>query len=162
MQAAKLTVLVSVSNQGVRDQISQFVAAAGYAVLEAEQMAQAEAVVIGARAPVAVLITDGPARGAAEFISLMSGRQRWLRALVISAHPAAVNKELIPDERVAFIEKPFAWRELNFRLAECVNASQIARHQELLRWSAQVIDECERAFELCGFSSSAARRRSVA
>jgi DNA-binding response OmpR family regulator len=164
MQASgKVTVLVSLHNQALRGQVSQFIAQAGYEVLEAASPARAESIANSHPGSIAVLLTDAPPRGAAEILSSANYRQRWMTALVISGDPAAVNEEAVPDPRLAFIEKPFAWRQLRRELAERITASQAARHRELLCWSAQVMDECERVFQQLGYGhlSPGGSRRSA-
>ncbi len=64
-----------------------------------------------------------------------------MTGLVITTHPEAIMLETTGDARMAFIEKPFAWRHFRLRLAECMGAS-LKNHQEsLMRTSQQLVEE---------------------
>jgi DNA-binding response OmpR family regulator len=107
-------VLVSIAAEALRLQVVDFLNRCGLHVLEAGTASQLLEITKHDCA-IALLLADMPVE---EAPGLLRATARWdLRALVISGDPDFINRELVPDPGVHFIEKPFSWCELGDKIA---------------------------------------------
>ncbi len=110
------TVLLSVQQESLRFQIREFLASAGYHVLEAFTDADTTGILQESPEEVDLLLADRRIESAIGFVREVARVRRGIRVLFISGDPEDVNRMLLPDEEVGFIEKPFAWRELRTKI----------------------------------------------
>ena len=106
------TVLLSIPQDAVRQQISDFLARTGCRTLAASTELEAMGIAESHYGAIDVLLCDMPAYEGSRLVRDLGRLCPGLKALFISGDPVSVNRELFPDPNVAFIEKPFAWREL--------------------------------------------------
>ncbi len=139
-----LAVLVTTPNAAVRRQISAFIHITGRAALEATDERQARKIANEYQGDIHVCLVEGGPESALAILGPTRKRHPSMTALVISAHPESIVAKTTADAAVAFIEKPFSWRVLDYRLAERVYTSLRARHQSLVQQSAELVDDCVR------------------
>ncbi len=106
------TVLLLVHSEALRVQVRGFLGDAGVRVVEG--LATSEVLDLSEQfwQGIDLLLTD--ASPALVHQAICRGSRT--NALVISSHPENINRELMPEPRVNFIEKPFAWRELKDKI----------------------------------------------
>ncbi len=121
-------VLVSIASEGLRLQVVEFLNRCGLPVIEAETGLDPT------ESAIALFLTDMRVEDAPVLMREAARHRPDLRALVISGDPEYVNRELVPDLSVHFIEKPFAWCELSEKIAKLmrppVRSAQAARSEE--------------------------------
>ncbi len=133
-----LGILVATPNTVVRRQIREFVEKSGMLPLDAAGKAQALEIADGHRGELHVCLVEGQPEWALAILSGTRRRYPFMTGLVMTNHPESVMAEANGSAQLAFIEKPFSWRELSFRLAERVSASLQARHAMLMRDAAAI------------------------
>lgn len=109
-------VLVSIAAEGLRLQVIEFLNRCGLRVLEAD--AESEVLDFAERdCAIRLLLADARLDDAPRLVREATRRRPDIRALVISGDPEFINRELVPDPCVHFIEKPFSWCELGDKIA---------------------------------------------
>lgn len=109
-------VLVSIAAEGLRLQVVEFLNRCGLPVLEAETGSELLDITEN-ECVIALFLADMRVEDAPGLMREAARRRPDLHALVISSDPEYVNRELVPDPCVHFIEKPFAWCELGEKIA---------------------------------------------
>jgi DNA-binding NtrC family response regulator len=120
------TVLISVRHVPLLDQIRDFLQRAGYTVLESQSPVDALNMLSSPWCGIDLLLADATIRDAPQFVRQTISRQPRLKVLMISGDPDYVNRELMPEPEIAFIEKPFAWCELKHAIAELLTAQPVS------------------------------------
>jgi DNA-binding NtrC family response regulator len=110
------TVLLSIPQEAVRQQISEFLADAGCRTLAAATELEAMGIAERHYGAIDVLLCDMPPYEGSRLVHALGRQHPGLKALLICGDPECINRELLPDPNVAFIEKPFAWREFKHAL----------------------------------------------
>ncbi len=139
-----LTVLVVTPNEAVRQQICVFLTSTGVRVLEAGNVTETRAAVNEYRGEIHVCMVEGEPGFAKAVLARARKVHPFAKALVMTSHPECVMQKLKGTADLAFIEKPFAWRTLSLYVAKCIDANLRARHEMLMQWSSDLIDECTR------------------
>jgi DNA-binding NtrC family response regulator len=116
------TVLLAIVHEPLRLQISDFLSDLDLEVVEAGTASEILDIVRRAGSQNHLLLTDVAVAAGRDPASTVTSATPNVRALVISGDPEYVNRELVPDERIDFIEKPFAWRELGEKIAYLLDA----------------------------------------
>jgi len=115
---AARTVVISVRQASLLDQLCEFLRGAGYAVVAAASDDNPLQLLFRMPPDVDLLLADTPAAEASELARTAAAFRPGLKVLLISGDPDYVNRELIPDPAIGFIEKPFAWSSLGRRVAD--------------------------------------------
>lgn len=115
------TVLVSIAAEAFRRQIVNFLSARGLQVLEARCGSEVLELTEHAYA-IALFLADMPVEEAPGLLRAASRHRPDLRALVISGDPEYINRELVPDPCVHFIEKPFSWCEFSDKVTRLLRS----------------------------------------
>ena len=105
------TVLLAIQQWPLLEQIRSFLEASGYRVVEAAAVGTALQI-LNELCDVELLLSDAHGAHAADLASQATASRAGVKVLLISGEPDFVNRELIPQRDVGFIEKPFAWCEL--------------------------------------------------
>jgi DNA-binding response OmpR family regulator len=122
MHMAVRTVLISVRQASLLDQLCEFLRGAGYAVVAAASDGDTLQFLRGMPPEVDLLLADTPAADAPELARAAVTFRPGLKVLLISGDPDYVNRELVPDLGIGFIEKPFAWSSLGRTVAELLTS----------------------------------------
>lgn len=116
------TVLLSIPHLPVLQQVREFLRRAGYAVLVAASAADAMQLLAGPWCGIDLLLAETPLPTAAELAHEAVARRPGVRVLLISGEPDYINREFAPEPWIAFIEKPFAWNDLNRTISSLLSA----------------------------------------
>lgn len=116
------TVLISVQQAPLLDQIRDFLQHAGYAVLESASAEDTLHMLSHPWYRIDLLLADGTIREAQQLMRQAALFRPGLKVLLISGDPDYINRALMPELEIAFIEKPFAWRDLSCAIAELLTA----------------------------------------
>jgi DNA-binding response OmpR family regulator len=111
------TVLLAIEQWPLLEQIRRFLEADGYRVVEAAAVGTALEMLDQLR-EVELLLADVPLPYAAGLAGQAVERCAGIKVLLISGEPEFVNRELVPEAEIGFIEKPFAWCELKRTIDE--------------------------------------------
>ncbi len=104
---ARTSVLVSTRHQELQRQFCDILAEAGYACTAGDGTAEA------LHAPdVDLIIAEVQVEHTPVLAVRALAARPDLKLLFICSEPAYIGRALVPDRRVAFIEKPFAWDDL--------------------------------------------------
>ncbi|HOK45922.1 MAG TPA: hypothetical protein PLA43_05665 [Bryobacteraceae bacterium] len=122
-------VLVSIAAEGLRRQIVEFLSHCGLRVLEAgagheTPQAPEQSCSIG------LLIADARVHEAPKLVREAARHHPDIQLLVISGDPPWINRELVPDPCIHFIEKPFSWCELGDEVAGILGVAAFAAQQQ--------------------------------
>ena len=116
LQSDAGAVLVSIAAEGLRRQIIEFLSRCGLQVLEAGAGHEPPQISEHSCA-IGLLIADARVHDATKLVREAARRNPDIQALVISGDPAWINRELVPEPCIHFIEKPFSWCELGDEVA---------------------------------------------
>ncbi len=118
-------VLVSIAAEGLRLQVIEFLNRCGLRVLEAGT--ENEVLEFTEHdCAIGLLLADARVDDAPRLVREAARRSPDIRALVISGDPECINRELVPDPCVHFIEKPFSWCELGDKIARLLRPATAA------------------------------------
>jgi hypothetical protein len=107
-------ILVSIGSEVFREQIHFFLTGVGFSVWQDNWSTEAPAL---CNSEIDLLLTDAPIRDVVPLVQCaLSGGGPPLRVLVISAEPDYVCHALVPNPSIDFIEKPFAWQDLERKI----------------------------------------------
>jgi DNA-binding response OmpR family regulator len=121
-------VLISVQHAPLLEQIREFLRRAGHAVMVAVSAEDALQLLGGPWCNIDLLLAETPLRDAAELAREAVSRRPGVRVLLISGEPEYINRELMPELEIGFIEKPFAWRDLSEAIARLLSDGAAARN----------------------------------
>ncbi len=116
--AEKVVILLWIRNPELRRQLSEFLVAAGYACVDVTSPLPPDC---------GLLVAEVDLEQAAVLARSAPLDRPDLRLLLVCGEPAYVGRTLTADPRVAFIEKPFAWRELRQMILELLTPSGCRR-----------------------------------
>jgi response regulator RpfG family c-di-GMP phosphodiesterase len=108
------SVVVCIAGRELRLQVTEFLGRCGLSILEAETGGELRR--LGGR-EIVLVVADMPVQQAAKAVREAAWFKPELRTLLISSDPERINRELVPDPWIHFIEKPFAWCELGEKVA---------------------------------------------
>ncbi len=117
-------VLLSVYYQALGEQLRAFLTTMGYVVVEAASPGETLALLQAQTQKVDLLLADSSSQDAPALARQALRSRPGLKVLVISGEPGYVNRALMPQAGIAFLEKPFAWRVLK-RKVESLLACRI-------------------------------------
>jgi DNA-binding NtrC family response regulator len=115
---APRTVLISIRQAPLLDQIREFLQGVGYAVVAATSDDDTLQVLNRIPQDVDLLLADTPVADAPGLARTAVTSRPGLKVLLISGDPDYVNRELMPEAAIGFIEKPFAWCSLGRTVAD--------------------------------------------
>ncbi len=107
-------IVVCIAAGELRTQVTDFLSRSGFSVVETESGTDLRKF---AEREVALLLADTRIEQALNVVREAARLKQNMQVLLISGEPESINKELVPDPWVHFIEKPFAWCELHDRIA---------------------------------------------
>jgi hypothetical protein len=103
-------ILLSISCAALREQIRLFLAGVGLSVWDGNWPGNEPSVVFNSE--IDLLLSDAPIHEIMQLVQWLHADDPALKTLVISAEPEYICRALMPNPSVEFIEKPFAWRDL--------------------------------------------------
>ncbi len=109
-------VLLSVYYQALGEQLRTFLTGMGYVVVEAANPRETLELLEARTQKVDLLLADSSSQDAPALARQALRSRPGLKVLVISGEPGFVNRTLMPQTGIAFLEKPFAWRVLKRKL----------------------------------------------
>ena len=131
LQSDAGAVLVSIAAEGLRRQIIEFLSRCGLRVLEAGA-GHETARTSEHSCAIGLLIADARVHEAPRLVREAARHNPGIQVLVISGDPAWVNREIVPDPCIHFIEKPFSWCELGDEVAGILGVAVSAtQHAEI-------------------------------
>ncbi|MGE5568938.1 MAG: hypothetical protein ACM3S5_07880 [Rhodospirillales bacterium] len=116
LQSDAGAVLVSIAAEGLRRQVIEFLSRCGLRVLETGAGYEVPRTSEHCGA-IGLLIADARVHDVPRLLREAARHSPGIQALVISGDPAWVNREIVPDPCIHFIEKPFSWCELSDEVA---------------------------------------------
>jgi DNA-binding response OmpR family regulator len=105
-------VLVWVHREAFLCQLRDFLEGLGCVVVEAATGPEVLSVLAKPGFEADLLVADASSRDAAALARQAVQCRPALKVLMISSEPEYINRALVPEASIAFIEKPFAWCEL--------------------------------------------------
>ncbi len=131
------TVLLSVTQQWLLRQIREFLHGAGLSVMEAATEDVALRILCESRPEVGLLLLEASAQDAPRLARQAARCRPGMKILLLSSDPDFVNRALMPEAEVGFLEKPFAWCELKSKLDELMG-DEALRGERVMRTSFTV------------------------
>ncbi len=119
------TVLLSVTQQWLLRQIREFLHGAGLSVMEAATEDVALRILCESRPEVGLLLMEANEQDAPRLARQAVRCRPGMKILLLSGEPEFVNRALMPEAEVGFLEKSFAWCELKRKLEELMGTQEI-------------------------------------
>jgi DNA-binding response OmpR family regulator len=111
-------IILSISYEALRHQLRRFLTGIGFSVREANCESDA---LDASESKVDLLLADAPFHDGLRSLQRALEAHPTLKVLLISAEPDYICRALLPNPLVEFIEKPFAWRELERKINELMS-----------------------------------------